>query len=179
MRKLPSPWSIIWTDNACVGMIVSAPLFLFIGLMVKLTGTVPGRRGGPDTAVDPWVGSLVLTCAVALILILSAIVALRVARIRSLFDGGREVEASVRKVTYFRGGARQKLDLEFDLDGMQSKVRFFFLRSSRTPAFSEGARIPVLVDPANPKRVVPIALYGDGRTEVFGSVPDRRSPLDQ
>ena len=44
---------------------------------------------------------MVLACAVALILFLSAIVGLRVARIRSLFDGGREVEDSVRKVTYF------------------------------------------------------------------------------
>ena len=103
VRKLPSPWSIIWTDNACCGIIASASFVLFIGLMVKLTGTIPGRRGGPDIPVDPEIASMVLACAVALILLLSAIVALRVARIRGLFDGGREVEASVRKVTYIRG----------------------------------------------------------------------------
>jgi hypothetical protein len=128
--------------------------------MVKLTGTIPGRRGGPDIPVDPGVASMVLACAVALILFLSAIVALRVARIRSLFDGGREVEASVRTVKRrLRGGTTLKL--EYELDGIPYKVSFAFLRSSRTPAFSEGTPIPVLVDPANPKRAIPLALYGD------------------
>ena len=138
-------------------------MVFFIGLMVKLTGTIPGRRGGPDTPVAPEVATMVLACAMALILLLSAIVALRVARVRSLFDQGREVEASVRKVTYFRG-ARQKLELEFELYGIPHKVSFFFLRSPRTPAFSEGTRISVLVDPANPKRAIPLTLYGDPGT---------------
>ena len=164
MHKLPSPWSIIGTDNASWGIISAAAMVLFVGLMVKLTGTIPGRRGGPDRPVDPEVASMVLACAVGLILFLSAIVALRVGRVRSLFDRGREVEAGVRKVTYFRGGARQKLELEFELSGIPYKVSFFFLRSSRTPAFSEGTRIPVLVDPANPKRAIPLALYGDPST---------------
>ena len=26
MRKLPSPWSIIWTDHACCGITTSAPV---------------------------------------------------------------------------------------------------------------------------------------------------------
>ncbi len=170
MRKRPSPWSIIWTDNACCGIIAIAPPFLLIALLIKLTGTIPGSRGRPDTPVDPEVASMVLACAVALVLFLSAIVARRVARIRSLFDGGREVEASVRKVTYFRGG-RQKLELEFELDGIPYKVSFFFLRSSRTPAFSEGTRISVLVDPVNPKRAIPLALYGDPGAAQSGERP--------
>jgi hypothetical protein len=159
MRKLPSRWSIIWTNNASCGITTGAAFVLFIGLMVKLTGTIPGRRGGPDIPVDPGVASMVLACAVALSLFLSAIVARRVARVRSLFDGGREVEASVRTVKRLRGGT--KLKLEYELDGIQYKVSFAFLRSSSTPAFSEGKRIPVLVDPATPKRVIPLALYGD------------------
>jgi hypothetical protein len=112
---------------------------------------------------------MVLACAVALILFLSAVVAVRVVRIRSLFDRGHEVEASVRKVTYFRGGARQKLELEFELYGIPHKVSFFFLRSSRTPSFSEGTRISVLVDPVNPKRAIPLALYGDPGAAQSGS----------
>ncbi len=171
MRKLPSPWSIIWTDNACCGIIAIAPLFLLIALLIKLTGTIPGSRGRPDTPVDPEVASMVLACGVALVLFLSAIVARRVARIRSLFDGGREVEASVRKVTYFRGGARQKLAFEFELDGIPYKVSSVFLRSSRTPAFSEGTRISVLVDPVNPKRAIPLALYGDPGAAQSGERP--------
>jgi hypothetical protein len=171
MRKLPSPWSIIWTDNACCGIVTTAPLVLFIGLAIKLTGTIPGGRGKPDRPVDPDVATLVLACAVALTLVLCAIVARRVTRVRSLFDGGREVEASVRKVTYFRGGARQKLDLEYDVDGITYKVKFSFLRSSRTPAFSEGTRIPLLVDPWNPSRAIPLALYGDPGAAQSGERP--------
>jgi hypothetical protein len=159
MRKLPSPWSIIWTNNASCGITTGAGFVLFIGLMVKLTGTIPGRRGGPDIPVDPGVASMVFACAVALSLFLSAIVAMRVARTRSLFDGGREVEATVRTVKPLRGGT--KLKLEYELDGIPYKVSFAFLRSSSTPAFGEGKRIPVLVDPASPKRVIPLALYGD------------------
>ena len=174
MRKLPSPWSIIWTDTACCRIVTTAPLVLFIGLAIKITGTVPGRRGGPDRPVDPDVATLVLACAVALILLLSAIVVRRVTRIRSVFDGGREVEANVRKVKYVRGGA--KLELEFDLDGTPYKVRFSFLRSSRTPAFSGGTRIPVLVDPWNPKRVIPRALYADPGAAQSG---DRPIPADR
>ena len=160
MRKLPSTWSIIRTDNACWGVTTSAPVVFFIALMIKLTGTIPGRRGGPDTPVDPEVANMVLVCAMALILFLAAIVGRRVGRIRSLFDAGREVEASVRKVQYFRG-ARTKLELEFDLGGVPYKASSAFLRSSRTPAFSEGTRIPVLVHPANPKCAIPLALYAD------------------
>ena len=161
MRKRPSPWSVIWTDYVCCSISTSAPLVFLLGLMVKLTGTLPGRRGGPDTPVTPEIASMVLVCAVALTLFLATIVALRVARIRSLFDQGREVEASVRKLTYFRGGSRQRLELAFELNGMAHEARVTFLRGSKTPTFSEGARIPVLVDPEHPKRVVPLTLYGD------------------
>jgi hypothetical protein len=58
---------------------------------------------------------------VALVPFLSAIVALRVAGIRRLFEEGREVEASVRKVKRFRGGSTLKL--EFELNGIRYKVR--------------------------------------------------------
>ena len=117
MRRLPSPWSIIWTDNACCRITTIAPVVFLMALVIKLTGTIPGGRGRPDTPVDDEVASLVLAGAAALALFLSAIVARRVARIRSLFDEGREVEASVRRVTSFRG-ARQKLEFEFELDGI-------------------------------------------------------------
>jgi hypothetical protein len=159
MHKVPSPWSIVSTDNACWAIATSTPMVLLIALLIKLTGTVPGRRGGPDTPVDPGVASMVLACAVALILLLAGIVALRVRRIQSLFDRGREIEASVRKVTNVRGGA--KLELEFELHGIPYKVRSSFLRWWRTPTFNEGTRIPVLVDPENPKRAIPLALYSD------------------
>jgi hypothetical protein len=159
MHKLPSPWSIIWTDNACWGITTSTPMVLLVALAIKLTGTVPGRRGGPDTPVDPEVASMVLACAVALVLLLAGIVALRVRRIQSLFERGREVEASVRKVTYFRGGVKLRLQLE--LHGIPYEVRSSFVRWPRTPTFSQGTRIPVLVDPENPKRAIPLALYAD------------------
>jgi hypothetical protein len=169
MRKLPSAWSIIATDNACWAMITSSPMVMLIALGIKLTGTIPGSRGRPDTPVDPHVATMVLAGAVALILFLSAIVARRVARVRGLFEGGREVEASVRKVKYLRGGA--KLELEFELDGIPRKVSFAFLRWPRTPAFSEGTRIPVLVDSANPKRAIPLALYTSAAAVQSGERP--------
>jgi hypothetical protein len=100
----------------------------------------------------------VFGCGVALILLLWAIVAMRAGRIRSLFEQGREVEANVRKVTHFRG-ARTKLALEFELNGVPHKVSFVFLRWSKTPRFDEGARIPLLVDPTKPNRVVAPAVY--------------------
>lgn len=103
MRKLPSAWSIIRTDNACWAVTTSAPVVFFIALTIKLTGTIPGRRGGPDTPVDPEVANMVLV----------------------------------------------------------DKASSALLRSSRTPAFSEGTRIPVLVHPANPKCAIPLALYAD------------------
>ena len=34
MRALPSPWSIIKTDNVCWAILTSAPLVLFMGLMI-------------------------------------------------------------------------------------------------------------------------------------------------
>ena len=157
MRKLPSPWRIISTDNACWALMTGASMVLLIGLLVKLTGTIPGRRGGPDRPVDPEVASLVLAGAVAIVLFLSAIVALRVARVRRLFNEGREVEANVRKATRVRGGTRLKL--EFHLDGNPYKVGFTFQRWPGTPEFSEGTRIPVLVDPDHPTRAIPLAVY--------------------
>ena len=161
MHKLPSPWSIVSTDNPCWAIATASAMVFLIGLAVKLTGTVPGRRGGPDTPVDPEVAGMVLASAVALSLFLWVIVALRVVRVRGLFDRGREVEASVRKVRCLKGGT--KLELEFELYGIPHKARFSFMRSGRTPAFSEGARISVLVDPANPKRAIPLAFYGETR----------------
>jgi hypothetical protein len=108
--------------------------------------------------LDPAAASLVLAGAVALVLFLSAIVALRVARTRTLFDEGRQVEASVRKVRYFRG-ARTQLELEFKLEGDSYKVKSTFIRWSKTPAFTGDTRIPVLVDSMNPKRAIPLDLY--------------------
>jgi hypothetical protein len=160
MRTLPSPWSIIRTDNTCWAIVTGSPVILLMALGIKLTGAVPGSRGRPDTPLDPADATMVLLSAVALILFLSAIVARRVARVRSLFDAGREVGASVRKVRSFQGG-RQRLELEFELLGISRRVRSAFRRSSRTPAFSEGTRISVLVDPVNPKRAIPLALYRD------------------
>jgi hypothetical protein len=142
-----------------------------MALVITLTGTLSGSRGRPDTPVDPDVASMVLACAVALILFLSATVALRVARIRSLFEVGREVEASVLKVKYLRGGTRQKLEMEFELDGIPYKVSSAFLRSPRTPAFSEGTRIAVLVDPVNPNCAIPLALYTDPGAAQSGERP--------
>jgi hypothetical protein len=60
MRKLPAPWSVISTDNVCWAITTSAPMVLFIALMIKLTGTIPGRRGEPDTPVNPEVANTVL-----------------------------------------------------------------------------------------------------------------------
>jgi hypothetical protein len=40
-------------------------------------------------------------------------------------------------------------------------VRISFQRGWRTPEFVEGTRIPVLVDPLNPRRAIPLALYAD------------------
>src|SRR5262245_32250409 len=126
MRKTLSAWSIIRTDNVCWAIATSAPMLLLIGLLVKLTGTVPERRGGPDIPVDPDGGTMVLAGAVALILLLSAIAARRVARVRDVFDRGRDVQATVRKVTHFRG-TRERLDLEFELDGLSCTVSSGFI----------------------------------------------------
>jgi len=164
MRKLPSAWSIVWTDNVCCAISSSAPMILFIGLAIKLTGTIPGQRGKPDIPLEPQVASMVLAGAVALILLLAAIVVRRVAWTRGLFDRGREVEASVRKVSRYRGGAT--LALEFELDGMAYKAQSAFRCWWNPPVFSEGMRIQVMVDPVNPKRAIPLALYGlPGATE--------------
>ena len=135
-------------------------MVLFIGLGIKLTGAVPGSRGRPDTPLDPETASMVLAGAVVLVMFLSAILGRRVARVRSLFERGREVEARVRKVAHFQG-ARTKLGLEFELNGMPYEIDFSFLRAWKTPEFGEDTRIPVLVDPDDPKRAIPLALYGD------------------
>jgi len=159
MLNAPSAWSIIRTDNVCWAITSGSPVLLLIGLLVKFTGTVPGRRGGPDIPIDPDAATMVLAGAVALMLLLSAVVARRVAGVRNLLDRGREVQATVRKVTYFPRGGRQKLDLEFELDGLRCSVSSAFTRWPSTPAFTEGTRIAVVVDPLNPKRVIPTALY--------------------
>jgi len=60
MRRLPSPWSIIWTDNAYRGITTIAPVVCLMALVIELTGTIPGSRGRPDTPVDPDVASITL-----------------------------------------------------------------------------------------------------------------------
>lgn len=159
MHEPLPPRSIILIDRLCWGIISTAPMILLIAVLIKVTGTVPGKRGGPDRPVDPEVASSVLACAVALVLLAAGFVALRVKLIQSMFEHGREVEASVRKVTYLRGG-RTKLQLEFELYGELHEVRHIFVRSRRTPTFGENTQIQVLVDPDRPKRVFPLALYG-------------------
>jgi len=157
VRKPPSRWSVVYTDSTCWGVSsIASAVFLF-ALAVKLTGTMPGGRGKPDRPVDPQSASLILAWAAAAALFLAAIVVVRVARIRSLFAGGHEVEASVRKVTRMRGGT--KLKLAFELNGVPYEVSSTFVPWWRPPEFSEGTRIPLLVDPLNPKRAVPPAVY--------------------
>ena len=163
MRKLPSTWSIVWTDSSCWQITSLSAVVFLVALMIKLTGTLPGERGKPDIPVDPEVASLILAYAVAGILFLSAIVALRVARIRSLFDRGLEIEATVRKVKRLRGGTTLKLELQHA--GIPYRVRTTFQRGSRTPEFEEGTRISVLVDPLNPRLAIPLALYAERNEE--------------
>src|SRR5262245_821423 len=150
MRRQPSTWSIVWTDNACYQITSFAAVVLVVALLIKLTGTLPGGRGKPDVPVDPELASLILAYAVAGILFLSAIVALRVARIRTLFDRGLEIEATVRKVKRLRGGTTLGLELQYA--GITYRVSSAFQRGWRTPRFDEGTRISVLVDPLDPRR---------------------------
>jgi len=123
----------------------------------RLTGTWPGGRGRPDQPVDPEFASLLLACTGGVLALLWLIVALRVARIRSLFDSGEELEARVEKVSRFRGGSTLKLG--YELAGTTYRVRSSFQGSSRIPTFTVGDHVSLLVDPMNPKRAVPIALY--------------------
>jgi len=167
MRKLPTARSVLWTDNACYAISIVAPFVFVLALVVKLTGTVPGGRGKPDRPIDPESATLVLASATLFALVLAAIAAWRVARVRSLFDSGAEVEATVRKVSRFRGGGRLKL--EFERAGTTYLVRSTFKRHSTTPTFEEGNRIALLVDPGNPKRCVPVALYASPGTPPDGS----------
>jgi len=168
MRRRPSIWSIVWTDSACWQITSIAATVFVLALLIKLTGTMPGGRGKPDVPVDPEFASRILAQAVAGVLLLSAIVARRVARIRSLFDRGLEIEATVRKVKHMRG--RTMLKLELDHAGITYRVRNTFQRGWRTLTFAEGTRISVLVDPLNPKYAVPLAPYADPG-EVPGTSP--------
>jgi hypothetical protein len=157
MRKLPSAKSIVWTDNACNTMTTLAPVVFLLALLVKLTGTVPGGRGRPDQPVTPEFANLLLASAATLVMILGVFVVLRVRRIWNLFDVGEEVEATVKKVLRFRGGARLKF--EYEHGGTTYTAHAAFKRSSTTPEFEVGARIALLVDRLRPKRAVPLALY--------------------
>ena len=159
MRKLPSAWSIVWTDSTCCQLVLIAPMFFLFALMVKLTGTVPGGRGRPDRPVDPEFATLALACTGAMLAFVGAFVALRVARIRGLFDAGEEVEAMVTKVSRSKGGST--LRLEYERAGTSYRVRSSFQRSSRMPTFTAGDRVTLLVDRMNPKRAVPMVVYGD------------------
>src|SRR5262245_16300194 len=167
MRKQPSTWSIVWTDSACYQITSIAAVVFVVALLIKLTGTLPGGRGKPDVPVDPEFANLILAYAVAGILFLSAIVALRVARIRSLFDRGLEIEATVRKVKRYRGGTTLKLELQHA--GITYRVSTTFQRWWRTPSFEEGRRISVLVDPLNPRRAIPLALYAEPGADPRGA----------
>jgi hypothetical protein len=180
MRRQPSAWSIIRTDELCWAIVSGGvPLVLGIGLAIKLTGTLPGRRGGPDVPLDPEVASLVLAGALALTLLLSTIVARRVARVRELFVSGHEIEARVLKVENLRAGGRQRVKYEFEFAGVAYTLRTVYHRWTRTRVFSEGTRIPVMIDRANPKRAIPLAVYGDPNAAVSdgdGPLPANTEP---
>jgi len=179
MRRQPSIWSIVWRDSTCWQITSIAATVFVLALLIKLTGTMPGGRGKPDVPVDPEFASRILAHAVAAALLLSAIVAWRVARIRSLFDRGLEIEATVQKVKHMRGRTMLKLELEHA--GITYRVRNTFQRGWRTLTFAEGSRISVLVDPLNPKHAVPVALYAEPG-DVAGAGPagsvDRAASAD-
>jgi hypothetical protein len=172
MPKQPSAWSIIRTDEVCWAIASGGvPLVLGIAFAIKLTGTAPGRRGGPDVPLDPEVASMVLACGLALTLLLATIVARRVARIRELFVSGHEVEARVLKVENLRAGGRQRVKYEFEFAGVAYTLRTVYQRWTRTRVFTEGTRIPVLIDRANPKHAIPLAVYGDPNAVSDGEGP--------
>jgi hypothetical protein len=78
-------------------------------------------------------------------------------------------------VKRFRGGSTLKL--EFELNGILYKASSTFQRWLRTPEFSEGTRVPVLVDPMNPKRAIPRALYDDPDAVQRSDRPNARTQL--
>jgi len=157
MRQPPRTRSIFWTESACYPLVCVAVAILLLTLGVKVTGTLPGRRGRPGTPVDPETASWILSGGIAAALALSAIAARRVARVRRLFEDGHQVEATVEKVLRYRGGST--LRLEFSQRGEVRRARAKYVRWRQTPSFEQGMRISLLVDRDDPRRVVPLALY--------------------
>lgn len=174
MRKLPSAWSIVWTDSTCYQLALIAPTFFLFALLVKLTGTVPGSRGRPDRPVDPAFALLALACTGAFLAFAGTFLTLRVRRIRALFEAGEEVEATVAKVSRWKGGS--KLALRYERSGTAREVRTSFQRSARIPEFAVGDRVTLLVERRNPRNAVPIVVYGDG---VEARIPADRDPLQR
>jgi len=73
----------------------------------------------------------------------------------------------VRKVKRYRGGTTLKLELQHA--GITYRVSTTFQRWWRTPSFEEGRRISVLVDPLNPRRAIPLALYAEPGADPRGA----------
>jgi len=170
MRQPPPLWKIVWNDNASGLMAMIGPVLFVFALCEQLSGVAPGGRGRAPRPVDPEFARLATAVTGALMAALWAFAAVRVARIRQLFEDGVEVEATLRKLTHLKGWVRLRLELE--RSGTTLSVRTTVRRSAHADALAVGDRLMLLVDPVHPKRVVWPAIYTRAEPSEARSAPE-------
>ena len=157
MRRIPAIWKIVKHDNAAFLLASCGAILVAMAIFVRISGVMPSHRHNEVVDVDPEAANAILrnTCLVAGVLWIPA--ALRVLRIRDLFESGSEVRATVRKVSRFKGYST--IDLDFLFAGAVRSSRSTIRRSARAKAVGPGSLVGVIVDPTKPSRLVLADLY--------------------
>lgn len=152
-----STGKIIKNDYAAFLLTIGGPISLAISGFAAVFSFIPGGRGQAGQAVDPQFARGMCVVAALLTVLLFALLAKRISRLKRIIGTGPRATATVREIGFFKD--RGRVEFEYVHDGQQYQTRTAVMENKQTKALVSGSEIEVAMDPMNPEKALIVQLY--------------------
>lgn len=152
---------IIKNDYLAFLCAVGGPIMLAIAIFGGIFGFVPRARFFGVNEVDPATVRIYFAIALVLTLALFSVLAQRFNRIERMVHKGEPTTARIVFVRFFRD--RGRMEYEYEHGENVYRAGTAIMKNKDTRDFAPGQEIEVMIDPDNPGKAIPVALYTETR----------------
>jgi hypothetical protein len=148
---------VIKNDFAAFVMTIGGPIFLAISVFAAVFGFLPEVRGRGGQDIDP--RAALALCAVAgfVTVLLFAMLARRISRIKRVLQTGPRALATVSEIDFIKD--RGRVEFQYTYNGEAHHAGMAIMKNQQTEAIATGSEIEVALDPANPGKALIVQLY--------------------